>query len=193
MLVRLHRVLVPAALVALAAPRAGAIPPPKPTASDDSDYEVLAPSFRTLFGAGWRENGLEMAAGFAFDLQLGLMIGKDSGNGIIFWPELGYSYAGIANLDSHLVTVGFGLHAGDVESSVGWTPRFVAGGLGDTAILGVRNSLVGRWAMFSAELSHTWTTEPVGMQHEVRFTIGIDLVWAFLGVLFFDTFGVSTR
>jgi hypothetical protein len=182
-------VLVPMVMLAAATQRAGAIPPPDPTPSKERDYEIIAPSFRTMFGAGWRENGPDLAAGFAFDLQLGLLIGKDSGNGFMFWPELGYSYGGIAGRDSNLVSLGFGLHAGDLEATVGWTPRFIAGGLGDTTVLGVRNSLVGRWAMFSVELSHTWTHEPAGAQHELRFTVGLDLVWVFLGAIFFDTFG----
>lgn len=195
--------LVAALVGALTPSLAAAIPPPPdvepaPEGGEaaapvaDDGFRLSVPTTRLLLGASWLETEDTFKAGFALDVGLGLIFAaRRHGTALLLWPELTYSYGAIDGLASHLVTAGLGVHVGDEEASFGWTPRFVAGGLGGETVIGVRNSLIGRWMLFSAEVSHTWMDGPEIDPHEVRFVVGIDVLWLIVGVLFWNSFSTN--
>jgi|GEM_PF-3423002 len=172
-------------------PNGETIVPERPDTS--SNLSVILPTMRTLFGAAWLTQPAGMSgplsAGFAFDFNLGAIIARESGSGLVLWPELGYSYGGPSSRSRNLVTAGLGIHYGDAGFSWGWTPAFVAGSEGDATAYGMRNGLVARWYFLSAELSHTFTTLDHSGDHEFRFTVGIDVLWSIVAVLFTNALG----
>lgn len=166
-----------------------AIPPPPDPDAPEAAYKAprkslladVFPSFRLMFGSAWlgRDGafGDGVDAGFAFDMKAGLLLGRDDGDvGFILWPELGYSHASHATRGRELFTAAMGFHVGEPLWSVGVSPTFVAGSVGDEGVVGYRTSLTGRFFAFTAEFSHTLLGVESGGEHELRATFGVDLI-----------------
>jgi hypothetical protein len=163
-----------------------AIPPPVPEDAEAKPYRKsmfadVFPTFRLMFGSAWlgRDGGFDggVDAGFAFDMKAGLLLGRDDGDvGFILWPELGYSHASHDTRGRELFTAGIGFHVGEPLWSVGVSPTFVAGSVGDAAVVGYRTALTGRFFAFTAEFSHTLLGVESGGEHELRATFGVDLI-----------------
>lgn len=150
-------------------------------APEKSMFADVFPSFRLMFGSAWLGRGGSFGdgvdAGFAFDMKAGLLLGRDNGKaGFILWPELGYSHASHATRGRELFAAAVGFHVGEPLWSVGVSPTFVAGSVGDEGVIGYRTSLTGRFFAFTAEFSHTLLGIGSGGEHELRATFGVDLI-----------------
>lgn len=119
---------------------------------------------------------------YAVEPTVGLTWAKDD-EGLIWNVELGYAYDAVG---THAFVLAPGVGYGTSALGVRYQPRILAGRGGGSALLGMRNSLVGYvgYDMFTLEVGHQfahWGSQDV-LRHDVRAQLGVNPA-AIVGVL----------
>jgi hypothetical protein len=126
---------------------------------------------------------------YAAEVSAGITSGKGM---FIFNAELGYAYDAVGT-HAFMLTPGFGV--GTSILGVTYQPRLLVGRGGGTVLVGMRNSLVGRFGvdLVSLELGHQfahWGEAAPGLHHDVRVLLGLNPA-AFVGIFMAAFKGLS--
>lgn len=110
--------------------------------------------------------GLSLPAGFALDVNVGLVVHRPGAAAhplaptrlqLFLAPEVGYHFQG-SPLGGHRMLLGLGIGAGQANRgwAVAYMPRFVAGQAGDVQGVGVRNGIAAYFVgtTFGIEIAH---------------------------------------
>ncbi|MEM6996356.1 MAG: hypothetical protein AAF721_37965 [Myxococcota bacterium] len=145
---------------------------------------LVRPALRVAPGFSGRVTGRPYAA-FSLDVLASVLVGLHPGRRQLgLAPEAGYSLRA-PGLD-HDVVAGLGIvHGINVEGvTVGILPRFVAQWRPGAVGYGVRTGLWFDFAEngFSVELGHQWIDRPGADSHDLRITLGIDVLMLAFGL-----------
>ena len=136
----------------------------------------LGPGFR-LAGPGTDRTHV------AFDLLPTARLGLHRGHTqTALFPTLGYGLAAGETTRAHLFVAGLGLGLLSDDAAIAVVPALLVGAAERTHVLGLRTALlcdVLRHGVFG-ELAYQALALPTGLRHELRLTLGIDLVGLFV-------------
>lgn len=94
------------------------------------------------------------------------------------YPEVSYEYRDVSQQAGHTASAGVGIGWGNlIWGNLGYTPRIVAGVVGEDAAVGFRHGLYVRLFMtlLNLELSHQLLSAGGSLSHELQVTAGLNL------------------
>lgn len=144
----------------------------------------LLPGFRLGVGLGaWLAGARADRAHFALDAQAFARVGLHRGRTqAALYPALGYSLGAGQGTREHLLVAGLGLGFLDRTGGLAVVPAFVVGAAERTQALGMRTSLIADLLgpKLVLEVAHQVLFLETRARHELRLTLNVDLLRAFM-------------